>query len=365
VSICDNIMFLKVLRFIRILLDLVCFLVPIGLIVMVSLDLGKNVIAGKEDEMRKNVNLVIKRLIYAIGLFLVPVIVDVAINWVGMFNVDYEACFNVTDQEIENKIAEAKAKCVGDNRWWSDITFKCEENEVYDDPVYENDNVKYKVSSSSNSSASNSNASSSSSNSSSSSSSSSSGGAKMLIYYNQGSYYNVKFCSGTKNLQSSGCGAVSLAMMASTFSNKKYTPEVMAKWLCSNGHGGGALGTSFFTKESLLNHFNLKVETLFKVSSSLNRGNAGDKYDSSKGTKILNAVKSGKGVILYIPGHYLAVGPNPSCKSTEVYLYDVGKRDNNGCYTMKELFNKTYNYKSRCSSGGNCGWKFAYAYSKK
>ena len=49
----------------------------------------------------------------------------------------------------------------------------------------------------------------------------------------------------------------------------------------------------------------------------------------------------------------------------EVYLYDVGKRANLGCYTMKSLFKNTYNYKNRCSNNGNCGWKAAWVYTSK
>lgn len=347
-SVCDNIMFLKVMSFIKILLDIVFFVVPMGLIVMVSLDFAKNVISGREDDMKKNFNLVIKRLIYAVALFLVPTIVEFAINGLGSFNVEYEDCFNVTKKEISAKIAEQKAKCVG-NSWWSDTTYQCIEKEEYNDTAPDTYNtVKRNYSSSATSSNMNSN-----------------GGVKNMTYYNQGDYSNVKFCSSGKSLQSSGCGAVSLAMIATSFSSDKYDPKYMAKWLCSNGHGGGALGIDFFTKESMLNHFGLNVETLFKVNSGLFKGNAGKSYDSDKGNKIVTAVKSGKGVILYIPQHYLVVGFNSKCSGDEVYLYDVGKRSNNGCYTIKSLFQHTYNYSNRCAEGGNCGWKAAFAYSKK
>ena len=50
------------------------FLIPIGLILYGMLDLGKAVIAGKEDEMKKAQGTLIKRLIYAIAIFLVVTI---------------------------------------------------------------------------------------------------------------------------------------------------------------------------------------------------------------------------------------------------------------------------------------------------
>ena len=67
--ICGGADVLRILRFVFILLDMVCWIVPIGLIVMLMIDFGKNVIAGKEDEMKKNVNIAIKRIIYCIVLF--------------------------------------------------------------------------------------------------------------------------------------------------------------------------------------------------------------------------------------------------------------------------------------------------------
>lgn len=59
------------------------FLIPIGLILFGILDLGKAVIAGKEDEMKKAQNTLIKRVIYAVAVFLVVTIVMFAIGLVS------------------------------------------------------------------------------------------------------------------------------------------------------------------------------------------------------------------------------------------------------------------------------------------
>lgn len=83
VSDCGGADILRILKFVFILIDLVLFIVPIGLIVMIMIDFSKNVIAGKEDEMKKNVNMVIKRLIYCVVLFLVPTIVEFAVKMVS------------------------------------------------------------------------------------------------------------------------------------------------------------------------------------------------------------------------------------------------------------------------------------------
>ena len=83
ISDCGGADMLKLIKFVWTLLELVLFAVPIGLIIIIMIDFMKNVMAGKEDEMRKNVSMVIKRIIYCVVLFLVPTIVNFAISLLG------------------------------------------------------------------------------------------------------------------------------------------------------------------------------------------------------------------------------------------------------------------------------------------
>ena len=62
---------LRVIKFVWTLLDIILIIVPIGLILMIVLDFGKNVIAGREDEMKKGLGVAIKRIIFCVCLFLV------------------------------------------------------------------------------------------------------------------------------------------------------------------------------------------------------------------------------------------------------------------------------------------------------
>ena len=186
------------------------------------------------------------------------------------------------------------------------------------------------------------------------SSSSSIGG---FTYYNQGDEYsNVAFCGSGKNLQSSGCGAVSFSMVASNLVDNSYNPKVVANWLCSNGHGGGALSESWYTNKKLLNKFGLKSTKI--------AGNIGTNSDKVKKAKkqISEELKKGNMIILYIPGHYIALAPGNDGK---VILMDPGKRANNGTYTIDAVYNLTKNYKNRCTSSNNCGWHGGYSFSKK
>lgn len=348
-SICDNIFFLKTVYFIRMILDLLLFVIPFGLIIMIIIDLTKNVISGKEDVTKGNLKTAIRRIICCLFIFMVPTIVDIVmgvLNNSGNFNIEYKNCFYVTLEDIDKLMQEKKAECVGEYEW-NDLLYDC---------VKKNTNTGNVSNSSGNGTGSSTII----------SNNSSFNNTNDLIYYNQGDskWANVKYCSGNTIVKNAGCGATSLAIMASSFTNQKYNPEYVANWICDHGHSGGGTPWDFFTMQSMLNDFDLVVEKLFTEDGKI-RGNAGKQYDSSKGNAILNAVKSGKGIILHIPGHYVVVGPNSKCNNEQVYLYDVGKKANNGCYTPSELFNKTYNYKDRCSSKGNCGWKSAFAYKGK
>ena len=57
--------------------------IPIILIVLGMLDLGKAVVASKEDEVKKAQQMLIKRAIYAIAIFFVVLIVSVVMNLVA------------------------------------------------------------------------------------------------------------------------------------------------------------------------------------------------------------------------------------------------------------------------------------------
>lgn len=72
---CTNPDVLRVIYFIMKLIDVVRIIVPIGLIVMGTIDLSKSVITSDDKGQKKNLNLFIKRIIYAVLVFAVPWIV--------------------------------------------------------------------------------------------------------------------------------------------------------------------------------------------------------------------------------------------------------------------------------------------------
>ena len=73
---CDNI--LPLVRLIRNgIIPLIQIGIPIILIILGMLDLGKAVIASKEDEIKSAQKMLIKRCIYAVAIFFVVMIVQV------------------------------------------------------------------------------------------------------------------------------------------------------------------------------------------------------------------------------------------------------------------------------------------------
>jgi len=80
---CDNEGLLSIIGIIRAILGIIQILIPIGLIVFGTIDLGKAVIASKEDEIKKNQKVLITRAIAAVLVFLVVTIVTFLMGFVG------------------------------------------------------------------------------------------------------------------------------------------------------------------------------------------------------------------------------------------------------------------------------------------
>ena len=64
--------------------------IPLILIVLGMLDLGKAVVASKEDEIKNAQKMLIKRCIYAIAIFFVVLIVNLVFGLLGSAGDDYK-----------------------------------------------------------------------------------------------------------------------------------------------------------------------------------------------------------------------------------------------------------------------------------
>lgn len=88
------------LNIIKFLLKIVQWVVPVILILLGTIDLVKAVIAGKDDDIKKHQQTLIKRIIAAVIVFLVPVIVSILMGWIG--NDDWKTCWNNANGSISD-----------------------------------------------------------------------------------------------------------------------------------------------------------------------------------------------------------------------------------------------------------------------
>ena len=75
-----------IISIIKTVLNIVRWAIPIILIVIGTFDMMKAVIASKEDEIKAAQKLLIKRVVYAVVIFLIPTIVYFVFNIVSNTN---------------------------------------------------------------------------------------------------------------------------------------------------------------------------------------------------------------------------------------------------------------------------------------
>ena len=106
---CVNDEILKVIKFIFGLIDRVLFLVPIILIVMLTVDLGKAVISNSEDGMKKAKKLAIRRAIMGLVIFLISAIVYATVNLIPDYP-NYRECIERAQGGTFNKYEPSTGK---------------------------------------------------------------------------------------------------------------------------------------------------------------------------------------------------------------------------------------------------------------
>ena len=99
---CENPDILSIIYFVKKLIDIACILLPIGLIVFITIDIVKMILAGDDKEVKTNQKMLINRIIFAVAIFFVPTIVTVVMNTlkVANINIDYNSCIANATPEI-------------------------------------------------------------------------------------------------------------------------------------------------------------------------------------------------------------------------------------------------------------------------
>lgn len=74
---------LPIVKVLRKLINVVMIIVPVGLILFGTIDLGKAVISSDDKEVKASQSRLIKRVIYAAVIFFIPLIVGFVMNIVA------------------------------------------------------------------------------------------------------------------------------------------------------------------------------------------------------------------------------------------------------------------------------------------
>lgn len=107
---------LRVIYFFKLILNIVFIVIPIALIILLMVDFSKAVIANDDAAQKKIANLAIKRIFYAVMVFIVPYIVNIFNTVLGDLGVNYLECYNnisieaIEDLEVQEKLKEEAEK---------------------------------------------------------------------------------------------------------------------------------------------------------------------------------------------------------------------------------------------------------------
>ena len=130
-SICENPNILRVILFIKTLLNIVKFMIPMGLIIMVSLDISKGVISG--EDFLKGLKIVGNKILAAMIIFLLPTIVNFVMGFVDA-NTSYESCWvNANSNTIEEyqAIYDEKKRLEEEEKKKNDVSNQYDPNSSY------------------------------------------------------------------------------------------------------------------------------------------------------------------------------------------------------------------------------------------
>jgi hypothetical protein len=102
---CNNISSLGIINFIKNMLSILCIITPVLLLLILTIEFVKAAIASDTETMDKIKKSAVKRIIFAILVFLVPTIVNGVMGLLVNFN-SFADCYNLANSDNVNKYAE-------------------------------------------------------------------------------------------------------------------------------------------------------------------------------------------------------------------------------------------------------------------
>ena len=98
-SLCNDGDLQKIVNVLYFALTVIQWLVPVLLILWGTIDLVKSVVAGKEDDIKKNQKTLVRRVISAVIVFLIPLAVTILMGLIG--SAGWKACWDNRSATID------------------------------------------------------------------------------------------------------------------------------------------------------------------------------------------------------------------------------------------------------------------------
>ena len=100
-SACESSSVVGTILFIKKIMKIISIVIPVILVLLLTIDFTKAVIANDENDMKQAQSMAIKRIIYALIVFFVPIIVDASFNLVGRSFNTLKCYRNATDEKVK------------------------------------------------------------------------------------------------------------------------------------------------------------------------------------------------------------------------------------------------------------------------
>lgn len=110
---CTNTDILRVIYFGRLIVDIVKIVIPIGLIIMGMIDFSKSVVTNDDGDQKKNMKLLVKRIVFAVLVFAVPWIVETLMVNLGNLTegVNFTDCLENATGDCIDQLENGYSRC--------------------------------------------------------------------------------------------------------------------------------------------------------------------------------------------------------------------------------------------------------------
>lgn len=114
-GICSTPSILEILRFIKILIQVICIIVPIALYVTIMLDFTKGVYSSENNSYKSSIKKAIARAIAGVIVFFIPTIIRIILMLFSFMNSELIYCFeNTTPEGIQTAYVNLATNAVND-----------------------------------------------------------------------------------------------------------------------------------------------------------------------------------------------------------------------------------------------------------